>query len=192
MNYLPKYGKPVWQYVSEAAKEINGTFTPIDIIRKVKQKNSRIPDVTIRPNVIAMAPNHPFSGHWPSTRRLHGLFKYLGKGRFTLLEKDNKNIFGEEINTKESTDQDKQVTPLEELKNFTTKELEEYNGKDGKPAYVAYDGKVYNLSQSALWRSGSHMGSHQAGKDITEEVKLAPHGEEVFERENVKIVGRLV
>jgi predicted heme/steroid binding protein len=177
VNYLPKYGKPVWQYVSEAAKEINGTFTPIDIIRKVKQKNSRIPDVTIRPNVIAMAPNHPFSGHWPSTRRLHGLFKYLGEGRFNLLEKDNEDISEvEEIDTEK----------------ITAKELEKYNGKNGKPAYVAYQGKVYDLSQSSLWSSGEHMGMHQAGKDITEEVELAPHGEVVLEREKVKLVGKLV
>jgi hypothetical protein len=81
---MSKYGKPVWQYVFEAAKEIDGTFTAVDIIKKVKQKNSKIPDVTIRSEVFAMAPNHPFSGHWPSTRRLHGLFKYLGEGRFTL------------------------------------------------------------------------------------------------------------
>ena len=60
---MPKFGKPVWQYVFEAAKEINGTFTANDIIRKVKQQNSTIPDVSIRSNVIAMAPNHPFSGH---------------------------------------------------------------------------------------------------------------------------------
>jgi predicted heme/steroid binding protein len=189
---LPKYGKPVWQYVFEAAKELNGTFTPIDIIRKVKQKNSRIPDVTIRSNVIAMAPNHPFSGHWPSTRRLHGLFKYLGEGHFTLLEKDNEDISEvEENDAKEITEQGTQVTSLAELKKYTVKELEEYNGKDGKPAYVAYQAKVYDLSQSDLWGSGDHMGSHQAGKDMTEEVELAPHGEEVLERENVKLVGRL-
>ena len=190
---MPKYGKPVWQYVFEAAKEINGTFTPIDIIRKVQQKNSRIPDVTIRSNVIAMAPDHPFSGHWPSTRRLHGLFKYLGGGRFTLLEENNEDISEvEENDTEEITEQNIQVTFLPELKKFTVKELEEYNGKDGKPAYVAYQGKVYDLSQSDLWGGGDHMGSHQAGKDITEEVELAPHGEEVLERENVKLVGSLV
>lgn len=193
MNYLPKYGKPVWQYVFEAAKEINGTFTPADIIRKVKQINSKIPDVTIRSNVIAMAPNHPFSSHWPSTRKLHGLLKYLGEGRFTFLEKDNEDISEvKETDIKEINEQDLQVKFLTDLKNITVKELEEYNGKDGKPVYVAYKGKVYDLSQSNLWNGGKHMGSHQAGKDITEEVKLAPHGEEVLEREKVKLVGRLL
>lgn len=174
---MPKFGKPVWQYVFEAAKEINGTFTPKDIIRKVKQKNSRIPDVTIRSNVIAMAPNHPFSGHWPSIRRLHGLFKYLGEGRFTLSEKDNEDISEvEKIGSEE----------------ISIKELEKYNGKNGNLVYVAYQGKVYDLSQSSLWSSGEHMGMHQAGKDITEEVEMAPHGEEVLEREKVKFVGKLV
>ena len=82
------------------------------------------------------------------------------------------------------------VTFLTELKKLTIKELKEYNGKTGKPAYVAYRGKVYDLSQSGLWSSGEHMGMHQAGKDITEELELAPHGEEVLER--VKLIGELV
>ncbi len=77
-----------------------------------------------------------------------------------------------------------------ELRKFTIKELEEYSGKNIKPAYVAYQGKVYDISQSDLWESGEHMGMHSAGKDITQELKLAPHGEEVFER--VKFLGTLV
>jgi predicted heme/steroid binding protein len=81
------------------------------------------------------------------------------------------------------------VTFLAELRKFTIKEVEEYNGKNGKPAYVAYQGKVYDLSQSGLWRSGEHMGMHHAGKDITEELELAPHGKAVLER--VKLVGVL-
>ncbi len=79
---------------------------------------------------------------------------------------------------------------LVELKKFTVKELEEYAGKDDKPVYVAYQGKVYDLSQSSLWAGGEHMGIHHAGKDITEELELAPHGEEVLER--VKLVGEFV
>ena len=77
-----------------------------------------------------------------------------------------------------------------EPRKFTSKELEEHNGKNGKPAYIAYQGKVYDISGSDLWRDGEHMGMHQAGKDLTEELELAPHREEVFER--VKLVGELV
>ena len=82
------------------------------------------------------------------------------------------------------------MTVLAELRKFTSAELEEYNGKNGKPAYIAYQGKVYDLSESGLWRDGEHMGLHQVGKDLTEELELAPHGAEVFER--VKLVGELV
>jgi len=84
---MPKYGKPVWQHVFEAAKSLKmQTFSPTDVIRRVHETNPEIPSVTIRSYVIAMAPNHPFSGHWPSTRKLHGLFEYLGDGRFQIKE----------------------------------------------------------------------------------------------------------
>jgi len=81
------------------------------------------------------------------------------------------------------------VTFLAEHRKFTSKELEEHNGKNGKPAYIAYRGKVYDVSDSDLWRDGEHMGLHQAGKDLTEELELAPHREEVLGR--VKLVGTL-
>jgi predicted heme/steroid binding protein len=82
------------------------------------------------------------------------------------------------------------VTFLAELRKFTVKELEEYDGKNGKPVYIAYQGKVYDVSQRDLWRDGEHMGMHQAGKDLTEELELAPHREEVLER--AKLIGELV
>ncbi len=79
---MSKCGKPIWQYVLDAAKSLETKiFTPIDIIRKVHEINPKIPDVSIRSYVLAMAPNHPFSNHWPSTRKLHGYLKYLGEGR---------------------------------------------------------------------------------------------------------------
>lgn len=78
----------------------------------------------------------------------------------------------------------------EEPRKLTLKELEEYNGKGGKPAYIAYKGKVYDVSASSFWLDGDHLGTHQAGKDLTEELELAPHSEEVLER--TKLVGVLV
>jgi predicted heme/steroid binding protein len=77
-----------------------------------------------------------------------------------------------------------------ELRKFTSEELEEHNGKNGNPAYIAYQGKVYDISQSDFWVSGEHMGMHQAGKDLTEELELAPHREEMLER--VQLIGELV
>ena len=77
-----------------------------------------------------------------------------------------------------------------EPRKFTLKELDEYDGKGGKPAYIAYKGKVYDVSESSLWLDGDHLGMHQAGKDLTEDMELAPHGDEVLER--AKLIGVLV
>lgn len=81
------------------------------------------------------------------------------------------------------------MTFLGEEKKFTLEELAKYDGKDGKPAYIAFNGKVYDVSDSAFWMSGDHLGAHQAGKDLTEEIDLAPHGPENIDR--VKLVGFL-
>ena len=82
------------------------------------------------------------------------------------------------------------VTGLGDEKKFTLQELAKFDGRDGKPAYVAINGKVYDVSESAFWLSGDHLGAHQAGKDLTEEIDLAPHGPENVDR--VKRVGVLV
>lgn len=70
----------------------------------------------------------------------------------------------------------------EPLREFTRKELAGANGAGGQPAYLVYQGKVFDVSQSRLWESGQHMGLHQAGADLTREIDDAPHGEEVLER----------
>jgi predicted heme/steroid binding protein len=69
-------------------------------------------------------------------------------------------------------------------------ELAQNNGRDGKPAYVAFKGTVYDVSASAFWMEGDHMGAHQAGKDLTDEIELAPHREEMLQK--VKMVSVLV
>jgi len=68
------------------------------------------------------------------------------------------------------------------MKEFTSKELETFNGKKGAPAYISYQGKVFDVSEGSLWVDGEHMDSHLAGKDLTQEISSAPHGAEVFER----------
>jgi len=75
-------------------------------------------------------------------------------------------------------------------KKFTLEELKKYDGRDGRPAYIAFKGKVYDVTDSYLWIDGDHQGQHVAGKDLTKEIDLAPHGEETLER--VKLVGVVV
>jgi hypothetical protein len=40
------------------------------------------------------------------------------------------------------------------MKEYTLEELAEYNGKNGK-MYVAYQGQVYDVSDSYLWEGGT-------------------------------------
>ena len=75
-------------------------------------------------------------------------------------------------------------------RKFTLDELKQYDGKEGRPAYIACNGKVYDVTDDYLWTEGNHQGEHTAGKDLTEEMKLAPHSEETLER--IKQVGILV
>ncbi len=76
---------------------------------------------------------------------------------------------------------------------FTLAELAEFDGKGGKPAYIAVDGVVYDLSGSATWPEGKHTPCNlgaMAGRDLSEELKQAP----ARMRENLKrfpVVGTL-
>jgi predicted heme/steroid binding protein len=51
----------------------------------------------------------------------------------------------------------------------------------------AYDGKLYDATESKWWEGGTHAGRHRAGTDLTDALAEAPHGPEVLDR--VKLVG---
>jgi predicted heme/steroid binding protein/uncharacterized membrane protein len=76
-----------------------------------------------------------------------------------------------------------------ELKEFDGKALGECDGNDSKPACVAVDGFVYDVSASKLWKGGFHMKRHHAGRDLSGYITAAPHGKEVLEK--VRRVGSL-
>ncbi|MDH5483157.1 MAG: cytochrome B5 [Candidatus Bathyarchaeota archaeon] len=68
------------------------------------------------------------------------------------------------------------------MKEFTEKELAQYDGKNGNPVYVAYKGKVYDVSSSFLWKDGTHQVFHSGGVDLTDALEQAPHGGDVLEK----------
>lgn len=74
-------------------------------------------------------------------------------------------------------------------KKLSKKDVASFDGKDGRPAYVAYKGKVYDVTDSLFWTDGNHLEAHFAGTDLTSELDNAPHGEDVFE--GIAMVGIL-
>lgn len=57
-----------------------------------------------------------------------------------------------------------------QLREFTIQELAEFDGAGGKPAYVAVDGIVYDVSYSAVWGGGTHFGLN-SGRDLSAEYR---------------------
>jgi predicted heme/steroid binding protein len=68
------------------------------------------------------------------------------------------------------------------MKKLTEEELARYNGKNGNPIYVAYKGKVYDVSNSFLWKDGVHQVLHEAGVDLKDALTQAPHDVDVLEK----------
>jgi predicted heme/steroid binding protein len=82
--------------------------------------------------------------------------------------------------------------PVEETPEavvLTILELAQFDGSDGSPMYVAYQGEIYDVSGIAAWASGSH-GGVMAGTDVTAELAASPHGASVFE--GLVPIGQLV
>ncbi|HXX87005.1 MAG TPA: cytochrome b5 domain-containing protein [Candidatus Acidoferrum sp.] len=79
---------------------------------------------------------------------------------------------------------------MTEQQKLTLEQLKQFDGKEGRPAYIAYKGKVYDVTDDFLWVDGDHQGEHSAGRDLTEEMGRAPHGEDTLER--VKLIGIIV
>jgi predicted heme/steroid binding protein/uncharacterized membrane protein len=57
-------------------------------------------------------------------------------------------------------------------------ELSSFDGVNKRPAYFAYQGTIYDVTLSKLWKNGSHMMKHSAGNDLTDALSKAPHGED--------------
>jgi predicted heme/steroid binding protein/uncharacterized membrane protein len=71
---------------------------------------------------------------------------------------------------------------LKTIKEFTPDEVAQFRGENGNPVYIVHQGRVFDVSNSKLWKGGLHMGRHHAGKDLTTDFQSAPHGEEVLSR----------
>jgi predicted heme/steroid binding protein len=62
------------------------------------------------------------------------------------------------------------------MRIFTPEELARFDGKEGRPAYIAFMGMVYDVTSSFLWKNGEHQASHRAGTDLSRALARSPHG----------------
>lgn len=67
------------------------------------------------------------------------------------------------------------------MNSYTRQQLALRNGQDKPEIWVAFEGKIYDVTSSRLWRNGKHY-EHWAGQDLTDELKDAPHSQSVFEK----------
>ena len=131
----------------------------------------------------------------------HQMFKWFD-GRFHIVEGPRNHLAEDELGIAKAETEPKEAPkpgePLrveaepskEDLKPLTLKDLQRFDGQEGKPLYVGYKGKVYDLSSSPLFQGDKRMRCHIAGKDLTREIEFAPHGEDLVLK--FSVVGRLV
>ncbi len=67
------------------------------------------------------------------------------------------------------------------MNSYSLSQLSLRNGQDKEEVWVAYKGKIYDVTSSKLWRNGKHY-EHWAGQDLTDELPDAPHTDTVFEK----------
>ncbi|MEI6578644.1 MAG: cytochrome b5 domain-containing protein [Eubacteriales bacterium] len=62
------------------------------------------------------------------------------------------------------------VPTTAKVKTFTKAELSKFDGKNGNKGYIAYDGMVYDVTNSNSWNNGNHHNLLYAGNDLTAQV----------------------
>lgn len=72
---------------------------------------------------------------------------------------------------------------------FTLEELANYDGKDGKSAYVAVEGIVYDVTNNRTWAAATHFGL-VSGKNHTQEFASCHAGQQSI-LQTLPVVGRL-
>ncbi len=75
------------------------------------------------------------------------------------------------------------------LPEYSLSQLALRNGQDREEIWIAFEGKIYDVGSSRLWKNGKHY-EHWAGQDLTAELKDAPHTRSVFLK--FPIIGELV
>lgn len=108
----------------------------------------------------------------------------------TLFVSCSKNTPNNSNNESNSSDTKNNTTSNDSAeKIFTLDDLKKYDGQNGNPAYVAVNGKVYDVTNARKWKNGKHVSGVVAGTDLSNSIGKSPHGTSVLG--DVPVVGSL-
>lgn len=126
----------------------------------------------------------------------HQMFKWFDE-RFHIVEgvrdhlkDDELGIAKREVEAEVKAEvKEKPEVEIQGLKLFALEELKQFDGTEGRPFYIGYKGKVYDISASPLFQGEKRMRCHIAGNDLTRDMEIAPHGEDLIFK--FPVVGRM-
>lgn len=133
--------------------------------------------------VYANIKKKPRKGAWFIAHRIIAVLLILGIAVHLIIP-NALNVASEKGNNHQVSDS----VDTSKLKSYTLDELSKYNGINGKKAYVAYKGLVYDVTDVPEWKNGKHHGQ-KAGTDLSAELGKSPHGESVLK--DLTVVGKL-
>jgi rhodanese-related sulfurtransferase/predicted heme/steroid binding protein len=125
-----------------------------------------------------------FKSNHANVTLLTGGISYWKQAGEVLASRDNS--VGGEVMPKPAdlvADSPTEVDGAHPTREFSLDDLGYFDGKESREAYVAVDGVVYDVTDSPLWVNGEHRPAVfagflevKAGHDLTELLKLSPHG----------------
>jgi predicted heme/steroid binding protein len=102
---------------------------------------------------------------------INGLINFYSENQGV---REENQLYSVQQQGEQQGEQQEQVEPSQEqeqnetMRTFTAEELAYYDGGEGRPAYVAVNGNVYDVSMVLRWAGGTHFGLH-AGQDLSGE-----------------------
>ena len=87
----------------------------------------------------------------------------------------------EEEPVTETVDDEPEEEESTESTVFNAQTLANYDGREGRSAYIAIDGVVYDVTSSPRWPNGNHNG-FQAGQDLSRQIPQNHRADMRFER----------
>jgi predicted heme/steroid binding protein len=83
---------------------------------------------------------------------------------------DEEPVTKDEEPVTETVDDEPEEEQTTQTNVFNAQTLANFDGREGRRAYIALDGIVYDVTGHPMWPNGLHRGSFQAGKDYSAQI----------------------